>query len=56
LLGRQTKIEMLDRLLAGVARGQSGVLVLRGEPGGKTALLDYAISCAVGFGNQVAVG
>ena len=41
---------MLDRLLAAVPGGQSGVLVVRGEPGvGKTALLSYAISSASGF-------
>jgi hypothetical protein len=50
LLGLRTEIEVLDRLLAAVPGGQSGVLVLRGEPGvGKTALLEYAVSSASGF-------
>ncbi|MDB5064308.1 MAG: LuxR family transcriptional regulator, partial [Chloroflexi bacterium] len=39
----------LDRLLATVHEGRSGVLVLRGEAGiGKTALLDYAVGMASG--------
>ena len=39
---------MLDRLVAAVRGGRSGILVLRGEPGlGKTALLEYAIQLAV---------
>ena len=42
LRGRRSECEALDRLLAGVRAGQSGVLVLRGESGvGKTALLEY---------------
>ena len=50
LLGRRSEIELLDRLLAGVRDGRSGVLVLRGEPGvGKTALLEYAVAAAQGF-------
>jgi DNA-binding CsgD family transcriptional regulator len=41
LRGRNAESARLDRLLAAVRNGQSGVLVLRGEPGiGKTALLD----------------
>ena len=41
---------MLDRLLAGVRMGHSGVLVLRGESGvGKTALLEYLVGSATGF-------
>src|SRR5215467_15035439 len=57
LLGRQAEIGVLDRLLAGVPRGQSGVLVLRGEPGvGKTALLEHASSSASGFRVVRAVG
>jgi DNA-binding CsgD family transcriptional regulator len=57
LLGRHTEREVLDRLLAGVRDGHSGVLVVRGEPGvGKTALLKYAISSASGFRVVRAVG
>jgi DNA-binding CsgD family transcriptional regulator len=42
LRGRRSECEVLDRLLAQVRAGRSGVLVLRGEAGaGKTALLDY---------------
>src|SRR4051812_15886807 len=45
--GRRTECETLDHLLESVRAGQSGALVLRGEPGiGKTALLEYAIDSA----------
>jgi AAA ATPase domain len=41
---------MLDRLLESVRRGESGVLVIRGEAGvGKTALLRYCARQASGF-------
>ncbi|HEX8854205.1 MAG TPA: AAA family ATPase, partial [Thermoleophilaceae bacterium] len=57
LLGRRTEIDVLDRLLADVAGGHSGVLVLRGEPGvGKTALLKHVISSASAFRVVRAVG
>jgi DNA-binding CsgD family transcriptional regulator len=47
LRGRDAECAALDRLLDTVRTGESGVLVLRGEPGvGKTALLDYAIGSA----------
>jgi predicted ATPase len=47
LYGRRGECEALDRLLAQVRAGPSGVLVLRGEAGvGKTALLDYAFRAA----------
>ena len=47
----------LDRLLEAVRGGQSGVLVVGGEPGvGKTALLEYAIESASGFRVARAVG
>ena len=50
LLGRAGERKRLDRLLANVRGGQSGVLVLRGEAGiGKTALLDDCVSRAHGF-------
>ena len=50
LLGRTREREQLDRLLANVRSGQSGVLVVRGEAGiGKTALLRYAAAQASDF-------
>ena len=50
LIGRETECGLLDRLLSGARDGESGVLVLRGEPGvGKTALLGYAADQAEGF-------
>jgi DNA-binding CsgD family transcriptional regulator len=43
LLGRDRECAILDDLIAAVATGRSGALVLHGEAGiGKTALLDYA--------------
>jgi len=50
LRGRHREIAVLETLLAKAQAGNSGVLVLRGEPGiGKTALLDYVASHAQGF-------
>jgi DNA-binding CsgD family transcriptional regulator len=50
LLGRAGEREELDRLLANVRGGQSGVVVMRGEAGiGKTALLRYAADQASEF-------
>ena len=50
LLNRSLERDVLDRLVADVRRGQSGVLVIRGEPGiGKTALIRYAVRQASGF-------
>jgi hypothetical protein len=47
LRGRRDECAVLDALLDGARDGQSGVLVLRGEPGiGKTALVEYAIESA----------
>ena len=49
-LGRTSERAYLDRLLANVREGQSGVLVIRGEAGlGKTALLRHAVTQAAGF-------
>ena len=49
LHGRRREREVLDQLIAGARAGQSGVLVLRGEPGiGKTALLEYLVQHASG--------
>jgi DNA-binding CsgD family transcriptional regulator len=43
LIGRDNDVQLIDRLLEGARRGQSGSLVIRGEPGiGKTALLERA--------------
>ncbi|MGH3877355.1 MAG: AAA family ATPase, partial [Actinophytocola sp.] len=43
LVGRETERRVIERLVAGARIGQSGVLVVTGEPGvGKTALLDDA--------------
>ncbi|HEY5836540.1 helix-turn-helix transcriptional regulator [Streptomyces sp.] len=42
LMGRAPECERLDRLVATVREGRSGVVLLRGDAGvGKTALLDY---------------
>ena len=50
LHGRRNEREVLDRLLAAVRGGQSGVLVVSGEAGvGKTALLESVIRSASGF-------
>jgi ATP/maltotriose-dependent transcriptional regulator MalT len=50
LLGRELETARIDRLLDGARTGQSGALVLSGEPGiGKTALLDYAAGRAEGM-------
>src|SRR3984957_1001218 len=45
----------LDRLVDSVRSGESGVLVVRGDPGvGKTALLDHLADRAPGSGCRVA--
>ncbi len=47
-MGRNDESETLERLIAAVRYGWSGVLVLRGEAGvGKTALLQHATRAAV---------
>src|SRR3954454_10421815 len=47
LLGRDAECERIERLVARARGGESGVLVLRGEPGiGKTALLEHAAAAA----------
>jgi DNA-binding CsgD family transcriptional regulator len=49
LCDRRRECAALDRLIATVHEGRSGVLVLRGEAGiGKTALLDYGVQAAGG--------
>ncbi|MDA0160794.1 AAA family ATPase [Solirubrobacter ginsenosidimutans] len=53
LHGRRTELERLQRQLEQMRRGQSAVLVLRGEAGiGKTSLLEYVAEQA--FGCRVA--
>ena len=48
LVGRQGEQARIERLLVEAQRGNSGVLVLRGEPGiGKTTLLRLAVESAV---------
>ncbi len=48
---------MIDRLVAGSRIGNSGVLVITGEPGvGKTALLEYGRSRLTGFRWLLATG
>ena len=50
LVGRESEIATLDRLLDGAREGRSGALLLRGEAGiGKTALLDTVAASADGF-------
>src|SRR5882757_2614018 len=49
LLDRRSESEVLDGLLEAVRTGESGALVVRGEPGaGKSALLDYVAERASG--------
>jgi len=49
LLGRESELDELERLVAGVRAGQSRALVLRGEAGvGKTALLAHLTAAAEG--------
>src|SRR3954467_11990013 len=50
LTGRRNGLHTLERLLEAVRAGESGALVLRGEPGiGKTALLEHAVEAAANF-------
>jgi DNA-binding CsgD family transcriptional regulator len=49
LTGRRAECDALGRLVDSVRAGESGALVLRGEPGvGKTALLEYLVGRASG--------
>jgi GMP synthase-like glutamine amidotransferase/DNA-binding CsgD family transcriptional regulator len=50
LVGRDAELERIDAALAAARRGESAVLVLRGEPGvGKTSLLEAAADRARGL-------
>src|SRR6476659_7133890 len=50
LTGGSSECDGLDRLIEAVGAGESGALVVRGEPGvGKTALLEYLVGRAAGF-------
>ncbi len=53
LLGRQTELALMDRLIADTSAGRSQVLVLRGAAGiGKSVLLDHL--AAAGAGQHIA--
>ena len=57
LVGRKDETEILDTLLGAARTGQSGTLVITGEPGvGKTALINHAVTSASGFRIVRAVG
>jgi DNA-binding CsgD family transcriptional regulator len=44
-LGREREVGILTRLIEAVRHGQSGVLVVQGDPGvGKTALVDHVVA------------
>jgi DNA-binding CsgD family transcriptional regulator len=50
LVGREGECARIDELLEGALAGESGALIVRGEPGiGKSALLDYAAARADGM-------
>jgi DNA-binding CsgD family transcriptional regulator len=57
LLGREVETEALSRLIEGARRGESGALVVWGEPGiGKTALVDHVVESVAGCRVLRAVG
>jgi DNA-binding CsgD family transcriptional regulator len=57
LLGRKAECDALDRLLRDALAGQSGVVVLRGDPGaGKSALLEYVTDQTDGWHTAAAAG
>jgi DNA-binding CsgD family transcriptional regulator len=57
LIGRETELAGLGRLLDAAREGRSGALLLRGEAGiGKTALLAHAAEAASGFRVMRATG
>jgi DNA-binding CsgD family transcriptional regulator len=57
LLGREREVEALRRLIEAAQRGQSGVLVVGGEPGiGKTALVEHVVESFPGCRVLRAIG
>src|SRR5207253_10595223 len=51
LRGRRRESAVLEGLLDGARAGRSGALLVRGDAGvGKTALLEYVIASAAGWG------
>jgi DNA-binding CsgD family transcriptional regulator len=57
LFGREAECARIDAVLDAARERRSGALLLRGEAGiGKSALLDYAVERAVGFGVLRAFG
>jgi DNA-binding CsgD family transcriptional regulator len=57
LRGRASECAVLDAVIADLRRGESRVLVIRGEAGvGKTALVEYLIEAAAGLRVGRAVG
>ena len=57
LVGRNTELAQIERLLADAREGRGGALVVRGEAGmGKTALLEHAVEAATGFRELHALG
>jgi DNA-binding CsgD family transcriptional regulator len=57
LLGRRSECAALDQLVANVRGGRSEALVLLGEAGvGKSALLEYLVGRAAGYGIARAAG
>jgi len=57
LVGRKNERRHIDDLITAVGLQESRTLVIVGDPGvGKTALLDYAVGAALGFGLLRATG
>src|SRR5258707_13926399 len=57
LVGRSEELGVLDALVEAVRRGESRVLVVRGEPGiGKSALIRDLTDAAVGVRGETAAG
>jgi DNA-binding CsgD family transcriptional regulator len=57
LVGRDRECARIDELVEGALAGESGALIVRGEPGiGKSALLDYAAARAEGVDTLTTAG